>query len=135
MVSDDKNNRALLFVSFPHQLLHALGALNYDRLTRNIPIDSPVEIFVWSFQVGNHATGTNFRKILEAAVQEFRMVKLYIPKLTERSIHLSPYRTLCDRVGWLKKVFAGKCFGAIYFSHDASSDRTAQVIMQTFPES
>lgn len=99
-----------------------------------VPEDTPASIFVWSFQPANHASGSTYREILTTAVSNFPHIKLVLPSRLQRQLALSPYRALKDRIRWVKRKFANEQYGAIYFSHDASADRTAQIMMQAFPK-
>lgn len=130
----DKSAHSLLLISFPHQLLHALSALRYYRIRKGIPEQAPAIIFVWSYQSSQHTPNSSFRKILDCAIRDFHFVTLVFPTLTERRYRLSSLRTLIDRVGWIRTRLRSFVIDAIFFAHDASADRTAQVLMQSFPE-
>lgn len=126
--------RAVLLVSFPHQLLHALSALKYYRSRQGIPEDAPATILIWAFQSSQHEPNSAFRKILDCALSDFQFVTLVFPTLWERRYHLSPFRTLIERIGWIKSRLPSQDVGAVFFAHDASADQTAQALMQSFPK-
>ncbi len=128
-----RNDRAIVYVSFPHQLLHALSALQYDRQLRGMRVNSPATIFVWSYRAANHAYGSAYGKLLAAAISQFPHVTLALPTLMQRCVRLLPYQRVSARARWISCEFADDHIEAVYFSHDASADRTAQAVMQAFP--
>lgn len=123
---------SLLLISFPHQLLHALSALKHYRIREGIPEQAPTIIFAWSFQSSEHEQNSPFRIFLDSVLCEFPFVTLVFPTLHERRYELSPFRTLIHRVGWVRSRLHAFSVDAIFFAHDASADRTAQVLMQSF---
>lgn len=127
------DNAAIMLVSFPHQLLHALAALRHDRHRLGIPDGTPANILVWSHRASDHLEGSAFRKIIGAALTRFRHVRSVFPTFAERRSALSPYRTVMDRAAWVRRSLGDRAFMHVYFSHDASADRTAQVLMQAYP--
>jgi len=124
---------SLLLVSFPHQLLHALSALRHERKQSGVAEDAPAILLFWSYQAANHAADSEVRKFLKQALLVFPWVRLNIPSRRARTMHLSPYRRLIDRVKWLLHYLGDTNYEACYFSHDASADHTAQALMQAFP--
>jgi len=126
------SNYEILLISFPHQLLYALSALHYNRINNRVSVDSPAVIFVWSYKGVNHKSKSIYHDIFSAVLQTYPYIELVFPTFLERSYYLSPYRSISARVKWVQKRFLGHNFNEVYFSHDASADRTAQVIMQTF---
>ncbi len=46
----NKYGGAIILLSFPHQLIHALAALFTDREQRRINKDAPILIFIWSYR-------------------------------------------------------------------------------------
>lgn len=130
----DRPAHALLLISFPHQLLHALSALKYYRLRQGIPDQTPAIIFAWAYQSSHHAQNSAFRRILNSTICDFPFIKLVFPTWRERFFNISPYRTLINRVGWVRSKLCPFSIDAIFFAHDASADRTSQVLMQSFPE-
>ncbi len=124
---------AVLLVSFPHQLLHALSALKFDRRLRSIVPDAPVILLIWSHQWFQHREGSTFRVFFGAALRDYPNVKLVFPDTHCRLFHLSPYRKVVDRADCLRRLLADEAVVACYFSHDVSADRTAQSLMQAFP--
>ncbi len=127
-------SHSILLISFPHQLLHALSALKYYRMREGIPERAPAIILAWAFQPSEHAPNSPFRTILDSAIRDFPFVTLIIPTLRERRYELSPLRTLIHRIAWIKDRLNSFSVDAVFFAHDASEDRTAQVLMQSFPE-
>lgn len=128
----DTPPHSLLLISFPHQLLHALSALRYYRMREGVPAQAPVIILVWAHQSSEHAADSSFRKILDYTIREFTFVSLVFPTLIERCFHLSPFRTLIDRIKWLRNRFINFSIDAVFFAHDASADQTAQLLLQSF---
>ncbi len=135
MFTDPALKHSILLISFPHQLLHALSALKYYRMREGIPEQAPAIILAWAFQSSEHAPNSSFRTILDSAIRDFRFVTLIIPTLQERRYDLAPLRTLIHRVAWVRDRLHSFTIDAVFFAHDASADRTAQVLMQSFPES
>jgi hypothetical protein len=131
---DNHEAHSILLISFPHQLLHALSALKYYRMRERIPEQAPAIILAWSFQSSDHVPNSSFRKILDNAICDFAFVTLIIPTLRARSYDLSPLRTLIHRIAWVRDRLHSFSIDAIFFAHDASADRTAQVLMQSFPK-
>lgn len=124
---------SLLLISFPHQLLHALSALKYYRLREGIPDQAPAIILVWAHQTEEHASNSSFRKILKHMLLEFTHIRVIFPKLSERRYHLSQFRTIVYRIYRIRTILeTNNNIDAIFFSHDASADQTAQVLMQSF---
>ena len=128
------NENAIMLVSFPHQLLHALSALKYERLLSGKREHAPATILVWTYHSEHHAPGSIYRKIFDCLLHEFPYVTLVFPGTLERCFQLSPYRTISDRIKWLGNIFSRESFGSVFFPHDASADQTAQVLMQLFPD-
>lgn len=131
---DNHEAHSILLISFPHQLLHALSALKYYRMRERIQEQAPAIILAWSFQSSDHVPDSQFRTILDSAIRELPFVTLVFPTLSERRYELSPFLTLIHRIGWFRSRFNSFSINAIFFAHDASADRTAQVLMQSFPE-
>lgn len=131
---DNHEMHSLLLISFPHQLLHAFSALKCYRMRERIPEQAPAIILVWSFQSTDHAPDSHFRTILDSTIREFPFVTLIFPTLRERRYELSQFRTMIHRIAWLRDRFHSFSIDAILFAHDASADRTSQVLMQSFPE-
>lgn len=129
-----ETNNALLLVSFPHQLLHAISALKYDRMLHSIPEDAPVTILIWSYQFLNHSSRAKIRKVFFQALQGFSQVKILFPTLFERIFYLSPYRLITDRASWIRRQLKAENYSVFYYSHDESADHTAQAVMQALPE-
>lgn len=127
------NDAAVVLVSFPHQLLHALCALHYERRLCGIREDAPATILVWSYRPSHHTAGSKFRELMALALQGFPWAKLCFPTRLERTFHLSPYRRLIYRAAWLRNKLGATAFRSCYFSHDASADHTAQALMQAYP--
>ncbi len=124
---------SLLLVSFPHQLLHALSALRHERRQSGVAEDAPAILLFWSYQAANHAADSEVCKFLTDALLAFPWVRLNIPSRRARTMHLSPYRRLIDRVKWFQHYLGDTHYEAYFFSHDASADHTAQALMQAFP--
>lgn len=125
---------ALLLVSFPHHLLHALSALRHERRLRGVAEDAPATLLLWSYRPAHHATSSPVRKLIEHALQAFPWVRLHVPSRRARTLHLSPYRRLTDRVKWFRRHLGGTAYETCFYSHDASADHTAQALMQAFPD-
>ncbi len=126
------SSEAMILISFPHQLVHALAALQADRKQRNINLDSPVTIFVWSHRWIDHRADVFFIKMIRELAQ-LSNCTIYHLSLLERVFKFSEYRVLLKRVKSLTKIFSAKNYTSFYFSHDASADHTAQVFMQFLP--
>lgn len=126
-------NSALILVSFPHQLLHAISALRYDRSLRGIPEDEPATIFVWSHQAAHHNCGSPIRTVFRQALESFPWIKLWIPTKFQRLYSLSPYRILTKRVSWIRRQLKSDTYSSFLYSHDVSADHTAQAVMQAMP--
>lgn len=139
MVSDNARplslalqGREVILISSPHQLLHALCALRFDRESRRIANESPVTLVLWSYQLMDHSPNSQSRQFFDTALKSFPFVTAVLPSLKERKWPLSPYRKLSKRVEWLRKyldITPGECV-AFYYAHDASSEHTAQAFMQ-----
>lgn len=127
------HDAAIVLVSFPHQLLHALCALRHERRMHGIPENAPATFLVWSYRSAHHEAGSRFRELMSHALQNFPWARLYFPTRFERIFHLSPYRLLTYRAAWLKKKLGSTEYRTCYYSHDASADHTAQALMQAFP--
>ncbi len=124
--------KVVILISFPHQLLHALCALRYDRESQGIPSESPATLVLWSYQPNDHLPNSYARQFFEAALKSFPFITGVLPSLKERKGPLSPYRKLMKRSEWLREylnITPGKC-ATFYYAHDASSEHTAQAFMQ-----
>lgn len=127
-------NSALILVSFPHQLLHAISALRYDRLLHGIPEDESATILVWSHQASQHAPRSPVRAIFRQAMESFPWITLWFPCKFQRLYFFSPYRRLIDRASWFRRQLKPEEYSAFYYAQDVSADHTAQAIMQALPE-
>lgn len=124
--------RAVILISSPHQLLHALCALRYDRESRGIAYESPVTLVLWSYQSIDHLPDSHTRQFFDTALKGFPFITAMLPSLQERKGPLSAYRRLMKRAEWLRaylNVSPGEC-ATFYYAHDASSEHTAQAFMQ-----
>lgn len=124
--------KVVILISFPHQLLHALCALRYDRESRGISSKSPATLVLWSYQPNDHLPNSHVRQFFDAALKSFPFITAVLPSLKERKGPLSPYRKLMKRSEWLReylKITPGEC-ATFYYAHDASSEHTAQAFMQ-----
>lgn len=123
---------AVILISSPHQLLHALCALSYDRASNGIASDSPTTLVLWSYQSADHLPDSHTRQFFDTALKSFPFITSVLPSLKERRGPLSPYRKLMKRAQWLREylnVTPGRC-DTFYYAHDASSEHTAQAFMQ-----
>jgi hypothetical protein len=128
-----RNSRgAMILISFPHQIVHALAALQADRKNRNLNPASPVTIFVWSYRWIDHKADVLFIKVIRELAQ-LSNCTIYHLSLWERVFKFSEYRGLLKRVNSLTKIFSEKNYNSFYYSHDVSADHTAQVFMQFLP--
>lgn len=125
---------AVLLVSFPHQLPHALAAFLHRTRTDPTGGDGTATVFVWSYTPRDHAYLSRVRALLADLLSPFPHVRLVMPGLAARIAHLSARRSIPYRSAWLSERFRGQEFGAVYFAHDASTDRTSQCLMQAFPQ-
>lgn len=126
-----QTERAVLMVSFPHQLLHALSALKYDRACRGIAMNSPALLVLWSFQAHDHQPDSKVRQFFAAALQDYPFITPLVFSLKERAGPLSPYRKVMARARWLEqRLGASTRCSTFYYAHDASSDHTPQAFMQ-----
>ncbi|HAU1190862.1 TPA: hypothetical protein U6330_001115 [Legionella pneumophila] len=123
---------AVILLSFPHQLIHALAALHTDRERRGINKDAPVLIFIWSYRWFDHRKNSSFLEIINK-LSKIENCQLYIPSLLQRVFGLSEFRVLKQRVKYVNKIISLKDYDSFYYSHDFSADHTAQVFMQAFP--
>ncbi|VVM72837.1 hypothetical protein PS664_01883 [Pseudomonas fluorescens] len=122
----------MILISSPHQLLHALCALRFDREARNLAIESPATLVMWSYQVTDHSPNSKSRQFFDAALKGFPFITAMLPSLKERKGPLSAYQKLSKRSAWLRdylNIVPGEC-AAFYYAHDASSEHTAQAFMQ-----
>lgn len=126
-------NSALILVSFPHQLLHAISALRNDRSMRGIREDEPVTIVVWSHQAAHHNCGAPIRAVFNQTLESFPWIKLWIPTKFQRLYYLSPYRLLTKRAAWIRRKLKSDTYSSFLYSHDVSADHTAQAVMQAVP--
>ncbi|WP_155989946.1 MULTISPECIES: hypothetical protein [Pseudomonas] len=124
--------KEVILISSPHQLLHALCALRFDRESRNIARETPATLVLWSYQLMDHSPNSKSRQFFDAALKSFPFITGVLPSLKERKGPLSAYRKLSKRAEWLREylnITPGEC-AAFYYSHDASSEHTAQAFMQ-----
>ncbi|UZD97152.1 hypothetical protein LOY64_09175 [Pseudomonas corrugata] len=123
---------AIIMISFPHQLLHALCALQHDRETRGIDTGSRALLVVWSYRESDHAPRSKARQFFESALLAFPYIECRFLSPYERRFALSPFRKLTSRANWIRKIFSisGGEQLSFYYPHDASRDHTAQAFMQ-----
>lgn len=122
---------AVMMVSFPHQLLHALCALEHDRVINAIPTDTPAVLVLWSYEASDHEPDSRTRQFFATALHQYPFISTLIFSRQERDGPLSPYRNLMKRARWLEQRLSeiGGC-STFYYAHDASSDHTSQAFMQ-----
>nr|CAP66254.1 hypothetical protein [Legionella pneumophila serogroup 1]CCK73759.1 hypothetical protein [Legionella pneumophila serogroup 1] len=128
----NKYGGAIILLSFPHQLIHALAALFTDREQRRINKNAPILIFIWSYRWSDHRKNSSFLEVINK-LTKIENCQLYIPSLLQRVFGLSEFRALKQRVKYVNKIFPLKDYDSFYYSHDFSADHTAQVFMQAFP--
>ena len=119
-------------ISFPHQLLHALCALQHDREARGIAHHSKALLIVWSYQASDHEPNSKAREFFESTLRDYPYIECIFLSLNERRIALSPYRKLTPRINWIRRhlgIHGGEQL-SFYYAHDASADHTAQAFMQ-----
>lgn len=134
MPEKGESTRALLLISFPHQLLHAIAAVEYDRERRSVPSDRPAVVLYWSHTSSDHARKSEMRAMLMRAVSSFPWITVLFPSYATRLIRLSPYRRVDSRAASIRGMKGVYGVDAIYFAHDASADHTAQALLQAFPD-
>lgn len=123
----------ILFLSFPHQLLHAISALKYERSKSEQPFNGPVIVLVWAYRAVEHLPGSRFRHLFNKLLLGLPWVKLIFPGYLTRQFSLSPHRSIFQRVRCLNRQFHEKDVRLIGYAHDISLDHTAQVVLQAFP--
>ncbi|HAT7958939.1 TPA: hypothetical protein GDG33_14870, partial [Legionella pneumophila] len=128
----NKYGGAIILLSFPHQLIHALAALFTDREQRRINKDAPILIFIWSYRWSDHRKNSSFLEVINK-LTKIENCQLYTPNFLQRIFGLSEFRVLEQRVKYVNKVISSKDYDSFYYSHDFSADHTAQVFMQAFP--
>lgn len=121
-----------MMISFPHQLLHALCALQHDRAGRGIALDTRALLVVWSYQESDHEPGSRARQFFDSALRNYPHIECLFLSRHERRFALSPYRKLTSRANWIRKALgiSGSERLSFYYAHDASADHTAQAFMQ-----
>jgi hypothetical protein len=123
---------AVMMISFPHQLLHALCALQHDRVCRGIALETRALLIVWSYQESDHEPSSYARQFFQLALRNYPYVECIFLSRRERKFALSPYRKLTSRARWIRKMLgvSGPARVSFYYAHDASADHTAQAFMQ-----
>ncbi|HEM0296852.1 TPA: hypothetical protein U0T18_002883, partial [Legionella pneumophila] len=96
----NKCSGAIILLSFPHQLIHALAALFTDRERRRINKDAPILIFIWSYRWFDHRKNSPFLEIIKK-LSKIENCQLYIPSLLQRVFGLSEFRVLKQRVKYV----------------------------------
>jgi len=123
----------ILFVSFPHQLLHAISSLKHERAQSGQPSDDPVIVWVWAYQAGEHMPGSRFRRLFDKLLVGLPWVQLMFPGYLKRQFTLSPHRSISQRARCVNRCFDGKSVRLIGYAHDVGHDHTAQALLQAFP--
>ncbi len=129
-------NASLVLVSFPHQLVHALAAIYQLRMDSSTRKDSRITVFAWSYDPFDHVPDSRFSKVLRAQTAGFPHIRLKIPGLSVRLTALAAFAPIMVRAKALRNLLRmhGSAYGDVYYSHDASGDRTAQAVMQAYPD-
>lgn len=125
----------ILYISFPHQLLHALAAVNHERLENPDQANASMAIIVWCYDAAQHLPNSLFRQQFAAMLQAYSEIDLWIPSYLSRITQLSPLRQLRARSLSFNQRFEGRSIGLIAYSHDISVDHTAQALFQAWPNS
>jgi hypothetical protein len=118
---------ALVLISFPHQILHALAAINFDSDEIRAATPSTKAFFLWSHQPANHRAGSSFSNFAVRALS--REGKVILPGYLSRLTAYSPYRTIRARAS--SAAALSPKARTFYFSHDQSADHTAQAFLQS----
>lgn len=104
------SSEAMILISFPHQLVHALAALQADRKQRNINLDSPVTIFVWSHRWIDHRADVFFIKMIRELAQ-LSNCTIYHLSLLERVFKFSEIsRTIKTSKVFNQNIFCKKLY-------------------------
>ncbi len=132
-----KVQEAVVLVSFAHQLVHAMCAVELDRQLNGYSMDSRVVIAVWSYGASNHDEHSTTRALFESAIQAYPFAELLFFSREERKGALSAYRHIGRRGDWLKRRLASCNLDRpdFFYAHDVSADHTAQAFMQALTDS
>ena len=130
------DQEALVLVSFAHQLVHAMCAVELDRKLNGFSTTGRVIVAVWSYQTAHHQQNSTTRALFESIIRADPFAELLFFSLKERKGPLSPYRRIMQRSLWLRQRLGSIRISHpdFFYAHDASADHTAQAFMQALQE-
>lgn len=123
----------LLYISFPHQLLHALAAVKHEQLQNQDLVNIPKAILIWCYDAAQHLPNSPFRQQFAALLRGYPEIDVWMPNYIFRVVQLSPFRSVSTRAGVFKRWLANRSVALVAYSHDMSADHTAQALFQACP--
>lgn len=125
--------RDVILVAFPHQLLHALAALQEARRTLIGQAEEPIMVFVWCYDAAQHRRDSRFRQLFKRLLAKFPHVQLVFPGFIRRKLALTGLRPIRDRKAAIRRAVGLHEVRILAYSHDMGADHTAQAMLQAWP--
>ncbi len=125
--------RALIFINSAHQILSALAALASDTTPNPDLRDLEALVLVLTHEFANPDRDNERIRLIRRLLAPFPKCEVQSIGFAEKQ-GLRGFTPIRLKERFYSRMFGGRNFDRLYYSHDSSSDYNAQALMRVFPE-